>query len=79
VASYLRQLAPATTSTAILAGVWVAVAAGLRGHVGDVSLLVGASLAGGMAFLVSMRLLWWADLRRQLDFIRQVARPGSTS
>jgi len=79
VASYLRQLAPATTSTAILAGVWVAVAAGLRGHVGDVSLLVGASLAGGMAFLVSMRLLWWADLRRQLDFIRQVARPGATS
>jgi O-antigen/teichoic acid export membrane protein len=79
VASYLRQLAPATTSTAILAGVWVVVAAGLRGHVGDVSLLVGASLAGGVAFLLSMRLLWWADLRRQLDFIRQVARPGATS
>jgi PST family polysaccharide transporter len=79
VGSYVRQLAPAATSTAVLAGVWLAVAGALTGHVGDLSLLVGASLASGMAFLLSMRLLWWGDLRRQLEFIRQVARPGSSS
>jgi PST family polysaccharide transporter len=79
VSNYLRQLAPAATSTAILAVVWVIVAAALRGHVGDLGLLIGASLAAVVSFLMSMRLLWWADLRRQLEFIRQVARPGSSS
>jgi O-antigen/teichoic acid export membrane protein len=78
VGSYIRQLAPAATSTVVLAGVWLAVAGALTGHVGDLSLLVGASLAAGLAFLLSMRLLWWGDLRRQLEFIRQVARPGSS-
>jgi O-antigen/teichoic acid export membrane protein len=77
--SYLRQLAPAATSTAILATVWVVVAKALTGHVGDLSLIVGASLVGTIAFVLSMRLLWWADLRRQLEFIRQVARPRSAS
>ena len=79
VGAYLRQLAPAATSTAILVGVWLVVAAALRGHVADLSLLVGASLAAGAAFVLSMKLLWWADLRRQLEFVRQVVRPGAAS
>jgi O-antigen/teichoic acid export membrane protein len=74
---YLRQLAPAATSTAILAVVWLVMAAALQGHVGDLGLLVGASLAAALSFIFSMRVLWWADFKRQLEFIRQVARPRS--
>jgi hypothetical protein len=48
----------------------------LRDQVGDLSVLVAASVAGLVAFLVSMRVLWWADLRRQIEFILQVLRPG---
>jgi len=79
VGAYLRQLAPAATSTAILVGAWLVAAGGLRGHVATLTLLVGASLAAAAAFVLSMRLLWWADLRRQLEFIRQVVRPGTAS
>src|SRR5919106_821364 len=75
--SYLRQLVPAATSTGVLVGVWLVVAAALRGRVGDVGVLAGASLAASASSLVSMRILWWADLRRQLDFLRQVVRPRS--
>jgi O-antigen/teichoic acid export membrane protein len=78
VSSYLRQLAPAATSTAILVVVWLVMAAGLRGQVGDLGLLVVASLAAGLSFLLSMGLLWRSDSMRQLEFIRQVARPGSS-
>ena len=77
--SYLRQLVPAATSTGVLVGVWLVVAAALRGRVGDVGVLAGASLAASASSLVSMRILWWADLRRQLDFLRQVVRPRSAS
>jgi O-antigen/teichoic acid export membrane protein len=78
VLGYLRQLAPAATSTAVLVGVWVLVARALEGRVGDPALLVGASLASLVSFLLAMRLLWWRDFRRQLEFVRQVVRPGST-
>jgi PST family polysaccharide transporter len=76
VRAYLRQLAPAATSTAALVGAWLVVATMLRDQVGDLSVLVAASVAGLVAFLVSMRVLWWADLRRQIEFILQVLRPG---
>jgi PST family polysaccharide transporter len=76
--AYLRQLAPAATGTAALVAAWIAVAAVLRDQVGDLSVLVAASLAGLVAFLVSMRVLWWADLRRQIEFVLQVVRPGSS-
>jgi PST family polysaccharide transporter len=79
VGAYLRQLAPAATSSAILVGVWLVVAAALGGHLADLSLLVGASLAAAAAFVLSMMLLWWVDLRRQLEFIRQVVHPGAAS
>jgi PST family polysaccharide transporter len=79
VGAYLRQLAPAATSTASLAAVWLAMAAALRGQVGELSLLVGASLTACVAFPLSMWLFWRADLRRQIEFIRQVVRPGSPS
>jgi hypothetical protein len=78
VRAYLRQLAPAATSTAALVGAWLVVATMLRDQVGDLSVLVAASVAGLVAFLVSMRVLWWADLRRQIEFILQVLRPGSS-
>jgi O-antigen/teichoic acid export membrane protein len=78
VSTYLRQLAPAATSTAILVVVWLFVAGALRGQVGDLGLLVVASLAAGMSFLLSMGLLWRSDFLRQLEFIRQVARPGTS-
>jgi O-antigen/teichoic acid export membrane protein len=78
VRAYLRQLAPAGTSTAALVGAWIAVAAMLQDQVGDLSLLVAASVAGLVAFLVSMRVLWWKDLRRQIEFILHVARPRSS-
>jgi O-antigen/teichoic acid export membrane protein len=78
VGAYLRQLAPAGTSTAALVGAWIAVAAMLQDQVGDLSLLVAASVAGVVAFLVSMRVLWWGDLRRQIEFILHVARPRSS-
>jgi PST family polysaccharide transporter len=78
VGGYLRQLAPAATSTATLVVVWLVVAAALRGHVGDLGLLIVASLAAGMSFLLSMGLLWRSDFLRQLEFVRQVARPGSS-
>jgi O-antigen/teichoic acid export membrane protein len=78
VLGYLRQLAPAATSTAVLVGVWVLVARALEGQVGDPGVLGGASLAAVISFLLAMRLLWWADFRRQLEFVRQVVRPRST-
>jgi O-antigen/teichoic acid export membrane protein len=78
VSTYLRQLAPAATSTAALVGVWIVVATMLQGEVGNVVVLAAASLAGLVAFLVSMRLLWWGDLRRQIEFVRQVVRPGAS-
>jgi O-antigen/teichoic acid export membrane protein len=77
VPAYLRQLAPAATSTAALVGAWIVVATTLRDQVGDLGVLVVASLAGLLAFLVSLGVLWWADLRRQLAFVRQVVRPRS--
>jgi O-antigen/teichoic acid export membrane protein len=76
---YLRQLAPAATSTAILAVVWLVMAAALRGHVGDLGLLAGASLIAALSFIFSMRVLWWADFKHQVEFIRLVVRPRSPS
>jgi PST family polysaccharide transporter len=76
--AYLRQLAPAATSTAALVVAWIAVATILRDQVGDLTVLVASSLAGLVAFLVSMRVLWWADLRRQIEFVLQVVRPSSS-
>jgi O-antigen/teichoic acid export membrane protein len=76
--AYLRQLAPAATSTAALVGAWLVVATMLRGAVGDLMVLAAASLAGLIAFLVSMRVLWWGDLRRQIDFVLHVVRPGAS-
>ena len=75
--AYLRQLAPAATSTAALAGAWIVVAAALQDRVSDLGVLAGASVAAMVAFIMAMRLVWWADLKRQLEFIRQVARPRS--
>jgi O-antigen/teichoic acid export membrane protein len=78
VRAYLRQLAPAATSTAALVGAWLVVATMLQGAASDLAVLVAASLAGLVAFLVSMRALWWADLRRQIEFVRQVVRPRAS-
>ena len=78
VRAYLRELAPAATSTAALVGAWLAVASVLQGTVSDLVVLAAASLAGLVAFVVSMRVLWWGDLRRQIEFLRQVVRPRSS-
>jgi O-antigen/teichoic acid export membrane protein len=78
VSAYLRQLAPAATSCAVFAGVWLLAAAALRGSMGDLSVIIGASLAAGTSFVLSMAVLWRADFRRQVDFLRLVVRPGSS-
>ena len=75
---YLRVLAPALSSSAALGGVWLVVAAVLRGTTSGLPLLAGASVAGMAAYALTAMLLWPRDLRYQLEFARQVVRRGAT-
>jgi PST family polysaccharide transporter len=75
---YLRSLTPAVASSVVLGGVWLLVAAGLRGTTGGLPLLACSSAAGLAAYLVAARALWPQDLRYQLDFARLVVGGGGT-
>jgi hypothetical protein len=58
----------------VLCGVWLLAAAALGGVTGGFALLAGASLAGLAGYVLAARVLWPNDLRRQLEFGRQVVR-----
>ena len=76
--SYVRALAPAVVSSAALCGVWLPTAAALHGYVGDLGVLVGASVMGVVAFLAAARILWPSDFSDHVEFARLVVRGGGT-
>jgi PST family polysaccharide transporter len=71
---YLRALGPAVVCSAALCGVWLLTATALRGVTDGLALLATASTAGLAGYVLAARFLWPDDLRRQLDFGRQVIR-----
>jgi O-antigen/teichoic acid export membrane protein len=75
---YLRALAPAAVCSAVLSGVWLVVAAGLRQVTDGLALLAGSSLVGLAAYLVAARAIWPRDFDHQLEFARQVVRGGAS-
>jgi O-antigen/teichoic acid export membrane protein len=74
--SYARSLTPAVVSSAVLSGVWLFVAMGLRGVISGFALLCFASVAGVAGYLLVLRAAWSQDLRYQLEFARQVVGRG---
>ena len=76
VRGYVRVLAPALGSSAALCGVWLLVAAALRGATSGLPLVACASAAGLAAYLVAARVVWPRDVRHQIEFARLVVRGG---
>jgi len=75
---YVRVLAPALGSSAVLGLTWLAVAAALRGTAGGLVVTAVASVAGLAAYVVAARIGWPKDVRHQLEFARLVVRGGAT-
>ena len=75
---YLRAVAPALAGGATMIAVWLAVARALDGRTGDLVLLLSATSASALSFLVLVRILWPGVVREQLEFLRlMVARQAA--
>jgi PST family polysaccharide transporter len=73
---YLLAWAPALTCSVALCVVWLLTDAVLQNAMSGPVLAVVASVTGTAAYVVTVRVVWPANFRRQLEFARLVARGG---
>ncbi|WP_271601006.1 lipopolysaccharide biosynthesis protein [Bradyrhizobium sp. CCBAU 45384] len=71
---YLRALAPASACSVVLAIVWELTDALLKSMAGELTIAAAASAAGAAAYLITLRVAWPDDYRRQLEFARLILR-----
>jgi O-antigen/teichoic acid export membrane protein len=78
VRSCLRALTPAAACSIVLAVVWLLTQALLKGVTSELVIAMAASVIGAAAYVITLRVAWPDDFRRQLEFARLVLRGDRT-